>query len=552
MALKALMLRKKIDDKKTKLEELRTKDEEMQTREAELEQSIQEADSDEEKAVVEEAVEHFSEEKEKHEAEKSNLEAEISSLESDLATEEARAKQLPKELENTNKREDGTKMESRKKFFGMSIQERDAFISREDVKGFLARVREMGAQQRGVTGADLTIPEIILELIRENILAYSKLAGRVRLRPVSGKSRQTIMGGMPEAIWTEACASLNELSFGFSQTEVDGYKVGGVIYICAATLEDSDLNLADEIITALGAAIGIAVDKAILYGTGVKMPLGIVSRLAQKSQPDNYPAAARPWKDLSSTNIITISGKTGIGLFQEIIKATKKAKGKYSRGAKFWAMNEATKADLVAEAMSINAAGAIVSAQGDVMPVVGGDIVVLSDDIIADGNIVAGYGDLYLLAERAGTKFARSDEYKFADDQVAFKGVARYDGKPVIDEGFIVIGIGAAPATSATFPGDNANDATLTDLVVGGETLSPSFDGAVLAYSITAAAASDVVTASPAQSRARVTLAYQGKNYPNGATIKWVADNTAHPLEITVENGVSRQTYTVNVTKSGS
>ena len=552
MALKALMVRKKIDDKKTRLEELRTKDKELQTRETELEQSIQEAETDEEKAIVEEAVEHFSEEKEKHESEKSSLEAEISSLENDLADEEARTSKPPEKPAVLNQRKDETKMESRKKFFGMNMQERDTFLSREDVKGFLTRVREIGAQQRGITGADLTIPVIVLDLIRENITEYSKLVSRVRLRTVSGKSRQNSMGEMPEAVWTEACASLNELSFGFSQTEVDGYKVGGIIYICAAALEDSDLNLANEIITALGAAIGIALDKAILYGTGIKMPLGIVSRLAQDSEPDNYPANARPWKDLSESNVITITGKTGIELFKEIAKASKNAKGKYSRGVKFWAMNEATKTDLVVEAMNINAAGAIVSAQGNVMPVVGGDIVVLSDNIISDGNIVAGYGDLYLLAERAGSKFERSDEYRFADDQVAFKGSARYDGKPVIGEGFIAIGIGAAPATSATFPGDSANNATLADLTIGSESLSPSFDGSVLVYATTATAASDIVTASPTQSKARVTLMYQGKNYPNGATIKWTADNTAHPMEILVENGVSRQTYTVNVTKSGS
>ena len=283
MALKALMVRKKIDDKKTRLEELRTKDKELQTRETELEQSIQEAETDEEKAIVEEAVEHFSEEKEKHESEKSSLEAEISSLENDLADEEARTSKPPEEPAVLNQRKDEMKMESRKKFFGMNMQERDMFLSREDVKGFLTRVREMGAQQRGVTGADLTIPVIVLDLIRENITEYSKLVSRVRLRTVSGESRQNIMGEMPEAVWTEACASLNELSFGFSQTEVDGYKVGGIIYICAATLEDSDLNLANEIITALGAAIGIALDKAILYGTGIKMPLGIVSQIGRAS-----------------------------------------------------------------------------------------------------------------------------------------------------------------------------------------------------------------------------------------------------------------------------
>ena len=149
--------------------------------------------------------------------------------------------------------------------------------------------------------------------------------------------------------------------------------------------------------------------------------------------------------------------------------------GKYSRGVKFWAMNESTYTDLMVEAMSINAAGAIVSAQGATMPVVGGDIVVLSDDIITDGNIIVGYGDLYLLAERAGSSFARSDEYRFADDQVAFKGTARYDGAPIIAEGFAAIGIGSAPATDATFPGDTANDTTLTDLSIGSLRLISDF-----------------------------------------------------------------------------
>ena len=65
----------------------------------------------------------------------------------------------------------------------------------------------------------------------------------------------------------------------------------------------------------------------------------------------------------------------------------------------------------------------------------------------------------------------------------------------------------------------------------------------------TATAASDAVAANPTQARAKVTLTYNGKNYPNGGSVKWLADSTAHPLEIVVENGVSVRTYTVKVTK---
>nr|DAX17087.1 MAG TPA: major capsid protein [Caudoviricetes sp.] len=548
MALRALIIGKKLMEARGRLEKLREKDEEFQTREAELEEAISEAESEEDQEAVEKLVEEFETEKEAHEEEKKKLEEEISDMESELeeiAKEPAaRMKKQVKE-----KRGESRTMETRKKFFGMDAQERDAFFANEEVKEFLQRARDLAIQKRTITGAELTIPTQVLELIRENVENYSKLVNRVRVRYVSGKARQNVMGAFPEAVWTEACASLNELSFGFTQTELDGYKVGGIIYICIATLEDSDYDLASEIITALGAAIGIALDKAILYGTGVKMPLGIVSRLAQDSQPSDYPTVSRPWEDLSGTNLITISGKTGLALFQELAKSTKVIKGKYSRGVKFWAMNESTYTDLMVEAMSINAAGAIVSAQGATMPVVGGDIVVLSDDIITDGNIIVGYGDLYLLAERAGSSFARSDEYRFADDQVAFKGTARYDGAPIIAEGFAAIGIGSAPATDATFPGDTANDTTLTDLSIGSLSLSPTFNPETLSYTATATAASDAVTANPTQARAKVTLTYNGKNYPNGGSVKWLADSTAHPLEIEVENGVSVRTYTVQVTK---
>ena len=48
---------------------------------------------------------------------------------------------------------------------------------------------------------------------------------------------------------------------------------------------------------------------------------------------------------------------------------------------------------------------------------------------------------------------------RFLQDQTVFKGTARYDGKPVIEKGFIAIGIsGTKPTADAvTFTADEAN-----------------------------------------------------------------------------------------------
>ena len=75
MALKALMLRKRISDLRTSLNDLKNVN--FDVREAEIEKSIEEANTDEEKSAVEAAVEAFETEKADNESKKSELEREI-------------------------------------------------------------------------------------------------------------------------------------------------------------------------------------------------------------------------------------------------------------------------------------------------------------------------------------------------------------------------------------------------------------------------------------------------------------------------------------------
>lgn len=457
MALKTLMLKRNINTKKAELEVLKQNDSVFLKREKELTVAVDEAVTEDEMTIVETEIEKYDEELKAHDELKKQLENDIDELEKKLSKEEEKIERAIKNNKSNINTERGiAQMNTRTKFFGMTMEQRDSFFASPDVKDFLQRTRELGIQKRAITGAELLIPTVVLDLIRENIENYSKLYKHLNVRSVSGKARQTVMGTIPEAVWTEMCAALNEMSIYFNGVEVDGYKVGGYIAVCNATLEDSDIQLASEIITVLGQSIGLGLDKAIVYGTGVKMPMGIVTRLAQTEDPQNSKTTI-PWSDLHTSNILTIKDKTGIDLFKELIIATGAAKGKYSRGSKFWVMNEKTYTKLIAESVEINAAGAIVSGVKSEMPIVGGVIEVLN--FMPDNVIVGGYGDLYLLAERAGAAIAQSDQVRFIEDQTVFRGTARYDGIPVIAEGFVAIGInGNTPTADAvTFPPDTAN-----------------------------------------------------------------------------------------------
>ena len=132
-----------------------------------------------------------------------------------------------------------------KRWKEMSYEERSAFVAKEEMQAFLGEVRTAMKEQRAISNAGYLIPKVLLGLLRENIEDFSKLYGRVDLRQVAGEARVAIEGTIPEAVWTEACANLNELDLSFSKVEVDGYKVGGYFKICNATLEDSDVDLAN-------------------------------------------------------------------------------------------------------------------------------------------------------------------------------------------------------------------------------------------------------------------------------------------------------------------
>ena len=458
--LRALMLRKKINDAKKEIEALRAKESDFETRAADLQkrtdeaaQAIDEANTDEEKQVVEDTVTAIENDQAALDAEKAendqkiaDLEGEVSEMEAELAQveDEQRAKPVPAAEPQvitpsgvTITERNSNKMFKTRSIRNMSIEQRAALVAREDVQKTLAEVRTLIKEKRTVTGADVFIGVSIFDLIRENLIDYSKLYSRVRASFTKNNGRQPVEGDIPEAIWTEACAALNELDLSFSGVELDIYKVGGFFALCNARIEDADIDLLDVFTNALLQGIGFALDKAFVYGTGIKMPTGFVTGIAE-----------------TASQLVTIaSNKHGKDLFAAIVLAGGVADGKKSRGRITWIMNDKMYRTLKAEAIEFNAAGALVSGVEGTMPVDGGDVVVLN--FVPDNNIAFGYLDLYAALIKKEMTVSVSTEAKFIEDQTVIKGVMRADGKPAVVKAFGAIGYGSAPTTEVDFPGQD-------------------------------------------------------------------------------------------------
>lgn len=563
--LKALMLKRSIDAKREELTALEREDQSFQTREAELEAAINEVEpgNAEQEAAVNEAIAAFDADKSAHDAAKESLRGDIEALESELEELERNAPKPPvaegvKAM--TTEKRGVTAMQtinirslpmSQRAFDALPVDRRDAILSAPEVKDFLGQLRSMKGQSRNITGAELTIPIFFLDLIAENMFRYSKLLNRVRVRNVSGEARQTIAGTVPEAVWTEMCGAINELTFAFNQITVDGYKVAGFVPVCNSLLEDNDVNLASWIVEMLSESIGLAMDKAILYGKGStsNMPLGIVTRLAQTSQPAGYPANAPAWVNLRTSNVLQIGGEgvTGAEFWAELMQATGNTYTRYSRGNQFWAMNSKTYALLKSKLITFTATGDIVANLFGVLPIINGDIDVL--EFIPDGDIIGGYGDLYLLSQRSGMTIESSTEVQFIQDNTVFKAKQRADGQPIIPGAFVAININKQAVTTVMdFAADTANDAKLSELTIDGVTLSPTFDADKMTYTGGTASKNDsVIQATPVQGDAKVSISLNGKNVVNGGKVKFTR-SVKNTVTVTVTMGNAVRVYTVTFT----
>ena len=483
MALRQVLLSYKIGEKKTAIEALREKSKdfeqrkaEMNKREADLEAAINEQTPDTDavtKAAVEKAVEEFTEEAEKLEEEIKQNAEEIASVEAEVAEMQKELDALsetpaapaepPADPENreNNKRSNERSFAHMKvrAFDKMNLQERAALVANGEVKTFITRAKDMIL--RKISNAEITVPTVLRPMIREEISRESKMLKYVNHIYVPGDARIPVMGAIPEAVWTEQCAKLNELDFSMYMVELEAYKVGGYNAVCRYLAEDSEENILDTMIFAIAVGIAKALDKAILFGTGRKMPLGIVTRLIQTTDPGDGGKYSLPWENLNNKNTAMPSEEMAEGqdIVEYIISVFAAADTKKGAGKKFFAMNSATHMTLMSETINFNADGALVSGLNATMPVIGGDIVIVED--MPNAMIVGGYGENYVLGERGNMTFDTNDRLRWIEEEVLVKGTARYDGKPTNPAAFVAISMIPVPVSEIAgvveFAPDNAN-----------------------------------------------------------------------------------------------
>ena len=415
MALKQIMLQRKITNKKEMLNSLREKDAEFQKREKDLETAIEEAKTEEEQQVVEDEVNKFNEEKEPHDQQIQELEEEINSLE--------------EELTQLNEKKPSNKGEERDMAVKQNTRAKTNtdYHERSDVKEFYNELRErlqMRANGQvlpdGPSGAELIIPDVIVNRIRERIGDFTTLYPLVDKVIAKGRVKLILDVDTSEATWLEMRGALPENDDSkLTAVEFDGFKIGRIVYIDNSLLEDSVINLDDYLTKRIARSIAKGLDKAIVTGTGKdnKQPDGILPKIPSQNTVTKKPT----YEELIPVLGLIDTGEDATG---EIV-AVMHRQTYYNRIATL--------------TLHVNSNGVdVVQLPNLAQPNFLGLKVVFNNYLPQD-KLLFGVFDKYTLVERESVRVDMSGHYKFREDQTAVRGLGRYDGKPVVPEAFVEV-----------------------------------------------------------------------------------------------------------------
>lgn len=239
------------------------------------------------------------------------------------------------------------------------------------------------------------------------------------LRTSSGEDLQLpkVTGHGAAAIVGEG-AAIPENDPAFSQVTLGAFKYGTLIEVSRELIEDNAVDLPSFLARNAGLQIGQANGADLVTGAGVTTPEGIANN-------------AVAGKVGATGQTISVTGEDLIDLFHSVVS------GYRARG--WWAMNDLTAAEIrkIREDTTGNFLWqpGLQAGQPDRL---------LGRPVVTDPNIAemaanafsiafGDFGRYYTIRDASPVRFERSDDFRFANDLVAFRVLFRTDARQVIN-----------------------------------------------------------------------------------------------------------------------
>ncbi len=414
--LKQLKLQAELKQRNAEMKILQEKRTDFKKRQGELTTALEEAKSDEDIVLVQQGIDDLENEIAAVGTDEkiTSVSAEITRIEGELAEIEARGNN-PKPPKKDIEERGGNSMN---RYQVRELLKTGEYYERAEVKEFYEKFKNL----RAVGGEGLTIPEVVINRIMDILGDYSTLYPLVDRITVKGTARILIDTDTTAATWIEQTGTVQTGEVGtITDISFDGYKIGKVTFVDNSMLQDSIINLDDYVVKKIARAISLGLDLAILKGTGAtgKQPEGIIPHLPTTNKvivtdPNGYADIVKPIAVIDT-------GKDSIG---EIVAVMKRST--YYNRLLGYSVQPTSTGEVVAKLPNLK--------NPDLL-----GLRVVFNNNMDDDTILYGDFSKYTLVERENVSIDRSEHVKFTEDQMAFRGKGRFDGKPTNKNAFVLV-----------------------------------------------------------------------------------------------------------------
>ena len=394
-----------------------------------------------------------------------------------------------------------------------------------------------------LSNLDVVMPYTIIDSVFEDLRTNHPLLSRIRFMATNGAIQMYVnTNGEQKVIWGELTDAITkELASGFKRMDTALLKLSAYLPVAKSMLDLGPSWLDRYVREVLYEALANGLESGLVDGDGKTAPIGM-TRTCDESKTSGgvYPRKAK----------ITVNDFSPQTMGRLTSLLAKNAKGGNRRvGDLILVVNPQDYYEKVMPATTLLTPNGTYSR--DVFPV---SLDVIESAALSRGEAVFGMANRYQafagMAKDGNILF--SDDYKFLEDLRVYLIKTYANGQPLDDNAFLFLDIdGLKPAVltvqQKTAP-TASNDAALAAL--NGLTLTPTFAAATTTYTATTSNASDVITAIPNNIHAEVEVLLGTKQVDNGSAIEWATGSNTLKVNVVAEDGTTKKTYTVTVTKS--
>ncbi|MDZ5712245.1 phage major capsid protein [Jeotgalibacillus haloalkalitolerans] len=280
---------------------------------------------------------------------------------------------------------------------------------------------------QGFVGVEELVPATVIDRVFEDLSTNHPMLNAINFVNTTGVTQWVMKkGDVNPAWWGKLCDAIKELlDNGFETLNMNLYKLSAFIPVCKAMLELGPVWLDRYVRAVLMEAMAIALEEAIVKGTGADQPIGMIKDLAGAVVEGVYP-------DKAGTAISDFKPKTlGTEVMAPLTKNGKRAVSNVIMVVNpldYWSR-------IFAETTYLTNSGTYVYG---VLPIPG---TIIQSVSVPTGKMIAGVASDYFMGVGSNRKIEASDEVRFIEDERVYITRMVANGRPKDNASFLVFDI---------------------------------------------------------------------------------------------------------------